>query len=68
MKAQSFGKMMNIMKGGFNIDDIVDDPELLAAYKYAKEQCNNKNAASNLQNEFKSAGLDLSSLRQQFGI
>jgi hypothetical protein len=71
MDLESFGQMMGMFKGGMNPQSMMGamgNPRMTEAFKWAQEQCKDKNAEKNLRNMFKENGLDLDSMRKQFGV
>lgn len=71
MDLKEFGSMMNMFKGGMNPQSMLGmmgNPRMVEAFKWAQEQMKNPDAEKNLRSMFEEAGVDLESMRKQFGI
>ena len=70
-----FGGMMNMLKGGANPQMMMNmmtqgNPKMVEAFKWAQEQCkqNGGNIEQYVRQEFQKSGMDVDSIRKQFGI
>jgi len=71
MNLNEFGSMMQMFQGGMNPQNMLGmmgNPRMTEAFKWAQEQCQKPNAEQELRKMFQDAGLDLDSMRKQFGV
>ena len=72
---KQFGGMMSMLRGGANPDAMINmmaqgNPQMSDAFKWAQEQCkqNGSNLEQFVRQEFQKSGIDVDSIRKQFGI